>query len=52
MGFVVVGHFGSLTFSPGRTRKSFELIFIFISFAILAVLFAPVYFLVSASSAS
>jgi hypothetical protein len=30
MGFTVVGHSVSLTFSPGRTRKSFELIFILI----------------------
>jgi hypothetical protein len=32
MGFAFVGHFPSLTFSPGRTRKSFELILIFIRF--------------------
>ena len=49
MGFTVVGHFSSLTFAPGRTRKSFELIFIFILLAMSAAWFAPVYFLVSTS---
>jgi hypothetical protein len=29
-GFTIVGHSLGLTFSPGRTRKSFEVIFIFI----------------------
>ena len=29
-GVTIVGHSVSLTFPPGRTRKSFELIFIFI----------------------
>jgi hypothetical protein len=29
MDFTAVGHAWSLTFSPGLTRKSFELIFIF-----------------------
>ena len=31
-GFTIVGRSRSLTFSPGRTRKSFELIFIFVPF--------------------
>jgi hypothetical protein len=28
-GFTIVGQSASLTLSPGRTRKSFDLIFIF-----------------------
>jgi len=32
-GFITVGHLWSLTFLPGRKRKSFELIFIFLPFA-------------------
>jgi hypothetical protein len=42
-GFTMVGHSLSLTVSPGRTRKSFALIFIFFLSAIPAGLFAPVY---------
>jgi hypothetical protein len=42
-GFTMVGHSLRLTFSPGRTRKSFELIFIFILSAMPAELFVAVY---------
>jgi len=41
----LVGHSLRLTFSPGRTRKSFELIFIFILSAMSAALFASVLFM-------
>jgi hypothetical protein len=41
-GFTMVGHSLRLTFSPGRTRKSFELIFIFILSAMPAELFASI----------
>jgi myo-inositol-hexaphosphate 3-phosphohydrolase len=47
--FTLVGHSLSLTLAPGRTRKSFELIFIFILSAMSAALFESAYSLVSAS---
>jgi hypothetical protein len=42
-GRTIVGHSLSLIFSPGRTRKSFELIFIFIPSAMFVALFASAY---------
>jgi hypothetical protein len=42
-GFAIVGHSLSLTFSPGRTRKSFALIFIFILSVMSGALFASDY---------
>ena len=42
-GFTIVGHSLSLTFSPGRTRKSFALILIFILSAMSAAFLASVY---------
>ena len=48
-GFTFVGHSLSLTLAPGRTRKSFDLIFIYILSAVSATWFAPAYFLVSTS---